>query len=31
MWAVEREAFLAAGGAATRSREVADEHARRYR
>jgi MFS family permease len=31
MWAVERETFLAAVGAATRSREVADEHARDYR
>ena len=31
MWAVERDSFLAAVGAATRSREVADEHARHYR
>ena len=30
-WTVERDAFLAAIGAATRSREVADEHARGYR
>ena len=29
LWAVERDTFLAAVGAATRSREVADEHARR--
>ncbi len=28
---VERDTFLAAVGAATRSREVADEHARDYR
>lgn len=31
LWAVERDAFLAAVGAAPRSREVADEHARGYR
>jgi MFS family permease len=31
LWAVERDGFLAAVGAATRSREVADEHARDYR
>ena len=31
LWAVERDSFLAAVGAATRSREVADEHARDYR
>ena len=31
LWAVERDTFLAAVGAATRSREVADEHARDYR
>jgi MFS family permease len=31
LWTVERDAFLAAIGAATRSREVADEHARGYR
>jgi MFS family permease len=31
MWAVERNAFLAAVGAAPRSRELADHHARGYR
>ena len=31
LWTVERDTFLAAVGAATRSREVADEHARDYR
>jgi MFS family permease len=31
MWAVDRDTFLAAVGAARRSREVADEHARHYR
>ena len=31
LWAVERNSFLTAVGAATRSREVADEHARDYR
>ncbi len=31
MWAVERDTFLAAVGAETRSREVADRHARDYR
>ena len=31
MWAVRRDTFLAAVGAGTRSREVADEHARDYR
>jgi hypothetical protein len=31
LWAVERDNFLAAVGAATPSRDVADVHARRYR
>jgi MFS family permease len=31
LWAVERDTFLAAVGAAPRSREVADQHARDYR
>lgn len=31
MWAVERDQFLAAVGAAPRSRQVANEHARDYR
>ena len=31
LWAVRRDTFLAAVGAGTRSREVADEHARDYR
>jgi MFS family permease len=31
LWTVERDSFLAAVGAATRSREVADAHARDYR
>jgi len=31
MWAVGRDTFLAAVGAGTRSRDVADEHARDYR
>jgi MFS family permease len=31
MWAVQRDSFLAAVGAASGSREVADEHARHYR
>ena len=31
LWAVDRNSFLTAVGAATRSREVADEHARDYR